>query len=105
MAHPGGERLVAAHVLGDCPVGSAIVVVGCNSPHRREAIGCTEYLIDELSHGPDMEEGGVRGGREERVEGEVEWREGRTQRVMVKVVGEKDDDRHTITVTMHLYSR
>ena len=47
-AHPGVERLVAAHVLGDCPVGSASVVVGCNSPHRREAIRCTEFLIDEL---------------------------------------------------------
>ncbi len=37
-AHPGMNRLVAAHVLGDCSVGSASVVVGCNSPHRREAI-------------------------------------------------------------------
>ena len=91
-AHPGVERLVAAHVLGDCPVGSASVVVGCNSPHRREAIRCTEFLIDELKARVPIWKKEVYEGDEKSVWKEnVEWGEGRRRRVMVKV-GEEDDD-------------
>jgi molybdopterin synthase catalytic subunit len=87
-------RGVAAHVLGDCPVGSASVVVGCNSPHRREAIRCTEYLIDELKARVPIWKKEVYEGDEEKSvwKENVEWREGRRRRVMVKVVVEEEDD-------------
>ena len=92
--HPSVERLVAAHVLGDCPVGSASVVVGCNSPHRREAIRCTEYLIDELKARVPIWKKEVYEGDEEKSvwKENVEWREGRRRRVMVKVVGEEEEE-------------
>lgn len=44
----GVEKLVAVHLLGDCPVGEVSVVVGSCGGHRRETIRCTEFLIDEL---------------------------------------------------------
>jgi molybdopterin synthase catalytic subunit len=96
-AYPGVARLVAVHVLGECPVGSASVVVGCNSPHRHEAIRCTEYLIDELKARVPIWKKEVYEGDEEKSvwKENVEWREGRRRRVMVKVVGggeEEDDD-------------
>lgn len=48
VKYPNVERLVTVHRLGECPVGEASVILGCNSPHRRESMHCTEYLIDEL---------------------------------------------------------
>jgi molybdopterin synthase catalytic subunit len=44
----GVEKIVAVHLLGDCPVGQVSVIVGSCGAHRRETIRCTEYLIDEL---------------------------------------------------------
>jgi molybdopterin synthase catalytic subunit len=83
--YPGVERLVAAHLLGDCPVGGASVVVGCNSPHRKEAMRCTEYLIDELKARVPIWKKEIYEGDEKSVWKEnVEWREGRRRRVMVK---------------------
>lgn len=84
-------RVVAAHILGECPVGEASVIVGCCSPHRRDAIRCTEYLIDELK-------GRVPIWKKEIYEGDagsvwkenVEWHEGRRRRVMVKEVPAED---------------
>ena len=78
-------KLVAVHILGDCPVGQASVVVGCSSPHRREAIRCTEFLIDELK-------GRVPIWKKEVCEGDggsvwkenIEWHDGRRRRVMVR---------------------
>ena len=32
------ERVVAVHIVGICPVGATSVIVGCNSPHRKEAL-------------------------------------------------------------------
>ena len=83
--YPGVHRIVAVHLLGRCDVGQASVVVGCNSPHRREALHCTEYLIDELKARVPIwkkeiyEEDGGAVWKEN-----VEWREGRRVRVMVK---------------------
>ena len=42
------DKILAVHLLGDCPLGETSVVVGCSSRHGREAIACTEYLIHEL---------------------------------------------------------
>lgn len=45
---PSVEKIAAVHILGDCPVGHASVILAASSPHRREALHATEYLIDEL---------------------------------------------------------
>lgn len=79
------DKLVAAHILGECPVGEASVVVGSSSPHRREALRCTEYLIDELKGRVPIWKKEIYEGDEESVWKEnVEWREGRMRRVMVR---------------------
>ena len=46
--YPSVEKIAAVHILGDCPVGHASVILAASSPHRREAMHATEYLIDEL---------------------------------------------------------
>lgn len=79
------DKLVAVHILGDCPVGEASVIVGCSSPHRREAIHCTEYLIDELKGRVPIWKKEIYEGDGESVWKEnVEWFDGRRRRVMVK---------------------
>lgn len=84
--YPTVDRIVAVHILGQCNVGETSVIVGCNAPHRKEALACTEYLIDELKARvpiwkkeiyDDDEGGGV-------WKENVEWHEGRRCRVMVK---------------------
>jgi molybdopterin synthase catalytic subunit len=42
------QKIAAVHILGDCPVGQASVILAASSPHRRDAMHCAEYLIDEL---------------------------------------------------------
>ena len=42
------QKIAAVHILGDCPVGHASVILAASSPHRREAMHATEFLIDEL---------------------------------------------------------
>ena len=42
------RRIAAVHIIGDCPVGHASVILACSSPHRLEAIQCCEYLINQL---------------------------------------------------------
>ena len=80
------DKLVAVHIIGDCPVGAASVIVGCCSPHRREAIQCTEYLIDELKgRVPIWKKESYAGDDDNAVWKEnVEWHDGRRRRVMVK---------------------
>ena len=88
------DKLVAVHIIGDCPVGSASVVVGCCSPHRREAIQCTEYLIDELKgRVPIWKKESYAGDDEDNAvwKENVEWHDGRRRRVMVKE--DKKDDK------------
>ena len=41
-------KIAAVHILGDCPVEKASVILACSSPQRRDALHCVEYLIDEL---------------------------------------------------------
>ena len=45
---PGVHKIAAVHILGDCPVGAASVILACSSPHRKASINCIEFLIDEL---------------------------------------------------------
>jgi molybdopterin synthase catalytic subunit len=42
------RKIAAVHILGDCPVGRASVILAVSSPHRKDSIHCVEYLIDEL---------------------------------------------------------
>ena len=42
------RKIAAVHILGDCPVGKASVILACSSPHRKDSLHCIEYLIDEL---------------------------------------------------------
>jgi molybdopterin synthase catalytic subunit len=42
------RRVVAVHILGDCPVGRASVILACASPHRRDALAGCDYLIEQL---------------------------------------------------------
>jgi len=90
------DKLVAVHIIGDCPVGAASVIVGCCSPHRREAIQCTEYLIDELKgRVPIWKKESYAGDDEDNAvwKENVEWHDGRRRRVMVKEDKKKDDDK------------
>ena len=88
------DKLVAVHIIGDCPVGSASVIVGCCSPHRREAIQCTEYLIDELKgRVPIWKKESYVGDDNAVWKENVEWRDGRRRRVMVKEEKKGDDDK------------
>lgn len=83
-AHPGVDRIAAVHILGDCPVGAASVILACSSPHRREAIRCSEFLIDELKGRLPIWKREVYEGEESAWKENVEWHEGRRKRVMVK---------------------
>ena len=79
------RRIAAVHVLGICPVGKASVIIVAASPHRRDAIQCCEFLIDELKARIPIWKLEVYEGEEGSVWKEnVEWREGRKRRVMVK---------------------
>ena len=88
------DKLVAVHIIGNCPVGHASVIVGCNSPHRKEAIACTEYLINELKGRVPIwkkemyndDDGGAVWKEN------VEWIEGRRRRVMVKEKEEEEEE-------------
>lgn len=82
---PSIARIAAVHILGDCPVGEASVILSASSPHRRDALHCVEYLIDELK-------GRIPIWKREVYEGDggsvwkenIEWHEGQRRRVMVK---------------------
>ncbi len=94
--YPTVDKIVAVHVLGQCNVGETSVIVGCNAPHRKEALQCAEYLIDELKarvpiwkkeiYEEDDESGNGGGVWKEN----VEWHEGRRCRVMVKDQGDEE---------------
>ena len=90
--YPTVKRIVAVHILGQCNVGETSVIVGCNAPHRKEALHCTEYLIDELKAKvpiwkKEIYENDDCGGVWKE---NIEWHEGRRCRVMVK---EEEDEK------------
>lgn len=78
------KKIAAVHVLGDCPVGQASVVLACSSPHRRDSLKCCEYLIDELKARVPIWKREVYEGDDSVWKENVEWRAGKRQRVMVK---------------------
>lgn len=83
--YPSVAKIAAVHILGDCPVGATSVILAASSPHRKEAINCVEYLIDELKARIPIWKLEVYVGDEESVWKEnVEWDQGRQWRVMVK---------------------
>lgn len=73
------------HILGDCPVSKASVILCASSPHRKDAIFCVEFLIDELkARVPIWKRECYREGEGESVWKEnVEWSNGKQRRVMV----------------------
>ena len=82
---PGIHKIAAVHILGDCPVGQASVVLACSSPHRRDSIKCIEFLIDELKARVPIWKRECYEGDEGSVWKEnIEWKEGRQERIMVK---------------------
>jgi len=90
--YPSIFRIATVHILGDCPVESASVIVCASSPHRRDAMHCVEFCIDELKSRVPIWK------REVYVEKDgnavwkenVEWSEGKRKRVMTK---EKESER------------
>ena len=79
------KRVAAVHVLGDCPVGKASVILACSSPHRRDALHGIEFLIDELKARVPIWKLEVYEGEDGCVWKEnIEWKEGKPRRVMVK---------------------
>jgi len=83
--YTGIQRIAAVHILGDCPVGQASVILACSSPHRRESLQCCEFLIDELKARIPIWKLEVYEGDEGSVWKEnVEWHEGQRRRVMVQ---------------------
>jgi molybdopterin synthase catalytic subunit len=84
--YPSIARIAAVHILGDCPVEKASVILCASSPHRRDAMHCVEFLIDELkARVPIWKREVYRDGDGESVWKEnMEWFQGRQRRVMVK---------------------
>lgn len=84
---PSITKIAAVHILGDCPVSKASVILCASSPHRKDAIHCVEFLIDELkARVPIWKLESYQDGEGESVWKEnAEWFNGKQRRVMVKV--------------------
>jgi molybdopterin synthase catalytic subunit len=78
------HRIAAVHILGDCPVGEASVILACSSPHRRDALHCVEFLIDTLKAQVPIWKRECYEGDDAVWKENVEWKQGRQERVMVK---------------------
>lgn len=77
-------KIAAIHILGDCPVEKASVILACSSPHRRDALHCVEYLIDELKARVPIWKLEVYEGDDSVWKENVEWKDGKAKRVMSK---------------------
>lgn len=85
LKFPTIGKIAAAHILGDCPVGSASVILCASSPHRKEAMHCVEFLIDELKAKVPIWKREVYEGDGGAIWKEnIEWKEGKPKRVMVR---------------------
>ena len=83
--YPSVKRIAAVHILGDCPVSKASVILAAASPHRLDSIKCADYLINELKARIPIWKLEVYEGDEGAVWKEnVEWQEGKKRRIMVK---------------------
>jgi molybdopterin synthase catalytic subunit len=78
------RKIAAVHILGDCPVERASVILAASSPHRRDAIHCVEFLIDELKARVPIWKREVYEGDDSVWKENVEFRENKRQRVMVR---------------------
>lgn len=78
------QRIAAVHILGDCPVGQASVVLTASSAHRKAAIHAIEFLIDELKARIPIWKREVYENDESVWKENIEWHEGKKRRVMVK---------------------
>lgn len=87
--YPSVQRIAAVHILGDCPVGQASVILVCSSPHRKDALHCVEYLINELKARIPIWKREVYEGDDSAWKENVEWHEGKSKRVMVQESSEE----------------
>ena len=78
------QRIAAVHILGDCPVGQPSVILAASSPHRKAAIQAIEFLIDELKARIPIWKLEVYENDESVWKENIEWYEGKQQRVMTK---------------------
>ena len=85
--YPSIAKIAAVHILGDCPVEAPSVILCASSPHRKDAMHCVEFLIDELkARVPIWKREVYQDGDGESVWKEnVEWKNGKQQRVMKQV--------------------
>jgi molybdopterin synthase catalytic subunit len=82
---PGVHKIAVVHVLGDCPVGSPSVILAASSPHRQQALQAVDYLINQLKARIPIWKLEVYAGDERAVWKEnVEWKQGKATRVMVR---------------------
>lgn len=84
MKFPGTRKIATVHILGDCPVGQASVIIAASGAHRKEAIHCVEYLIDELKARVPIWKREVYEGDDSVWKENIEWHQGKPKRVMVK---------------------
>lgn len=85
IKYPSIQKIAAVHILGDCPVGAASVILVCSSPHRRDALHGVEFLIDELkARIPIWKREVYEGDQGSTWKENVEWNQGEPTRVMVK---------------------
>ena len=78
------SKIAIVHILGDCPVGKASVIICVSSAHRRASLDSCSYLIDELKGRVPIWKKEVYEGEEGVWKENVEWVEGKQRRVMVK---------------------
>mmetsp|Transcript_20872 Transcript_20872/g.58048 ORF Transcript_20872/g.58048 Transcript_20872/m.58048 type:complete len:181 (-) Transcript_20872:45-587(-) len=92
--YPSICKIATVHVLGDCPVGKASVILAASSAHRRDALHAVEYLIDELKARVPIWKREVYEGSDSVWKENVEWKDGQQRRVMVEegAKGGGDDD-------------
>mmetsp|Transcript_6963 Transcript_6963/g.7937 ORF Transcript_6963/g.7937 Transcript_6963/m.7937 type:complete len:177 (+) Transcript_6963:172-702(+) len=95
---PSIVKIAAVHILGDCPVSKASCILAASSPHRKDAIYCVEFLIEELKgRVPVWKRESYKDGDGESVWKEnVEWINGKQRRVMKKI--EKDETKRNNTI-------
>jgi len=83
------HRIAVQHILGNCPVGEESVVIAASSPHRRNAIDCVAFLIDELKATVPIWKLEVYQNEESVWKENIEWHNGRRRRVMRKQESEE----------------
>jgi len=81
---PDIQRIAAVHKTGDCPVGDTSVILAASSPHRASSLQAVEFLINELKARIPIWKQEVYEDDSTVWKENIEWKEGRQQRVMVR---------------------